>query len=66
MHHAVVLVLVLMLLSEWRLLLPVRRRQHFVVRSDRCSGLVTAPGCEKDECCKSAGIGSHCFCDTCD
>ena len=33
---------------------------------DVCGGTVYAPGCASNECCKSAGLGHHCFCDTCD
>eukprot|EP00966_Prymnesium_polylepis_P225085 5205980-Prymnesium_polylepis.1 len=37
-----------------------------IFHSDTCGGTVVAPGCGKDECCKSAGLGAHCFCDICD
>ena len=37
-----------------------------IFHGDVCGGTVSAPGCAKYECCKSAGLGAHCFCDTCD
>jgi len=45
---------------------PCADRVTRIIHSDVCGGTVTAPGCATNECCKSAGIGAHCFCDTCD
>ena len=40
-----------------------------VIHSDTCGGIVAAD-CEATHgigyCCKSAGIGGHCYCDNCD
>ena len=40
-----------------------------LVHSDTCGGTVAAD-CESAHgagyCCKSAGVGAHCFCDNCD
>lgn len=45
---------------------PCTDRITRLVHGDVCGGTVSAPGCDTNECCKSAGIGAHCFCDTCD
>ena len=45
---------------------PCTDRITRIVDGDVCGGTVSAPGCATDECCKSSGIGGHCFCDTCD
>ena len=45
---------------------PCTDRITRIVHGDVCGGTVVAPGCATNECCKSSGIGGHCFCDTCD
>ena len=45
---------------------PCADRITRIFHGDVCGGTVSAPGCAKYECCKSAGLGAHCFCDTCD